>query len=485
MDNNWSGVPGIVGYRGDALTGATAVDPQTVLADGSATPRRRDREPDEPEHVHDRRCRRVRHHEPRRRAPGLRNRARAAPRLHARHDRPRDRHGRLQPARRRRLGRQRRPAGRAPVPRRHERHRTRTSRPASSPTRRPGPSLATLVTPVSAPLPAAAENQPLVQVRVITTDAVGSDEWVGVDDISVTGRPPATRRRRSVDVAGRRRDRRGPSNANITIHVQRAGERHRTRGSRSPARQSARTPADVSAAGRRPSRSTRRSTFAANETCTVTVVGGGRERPGHDRPAGHHGGRTTSSASRRLAPPVPGAVVVSEVYGGGGNAGATYTNDFIELYNRDRARGQPGRLVGAVRLGDRHDLAGHAAHRLDPGRAATTSSRRPPARAARPPLPRPRRHRHDRDVAGRPARSRSSRARPRSRAPARPAARSSTSSATATANCFETAADADADEHDRRRSARAAAPQDTEQQHRRLRRSARRIRTAAATRRRA
>ncbi len=52
-----------------------------------------------------------------------------------------------------------------------------------------GPSLATLVTPVSVVLPAAANNQPLVQVRMITTNASGSDEWVGVDDISVTGTP--------------------------------------------------------------------------------------------------------------------------------------------------------------------------------------------------------------------------------------------------------------------------------------------------------
>ncbi|HLE63020.1 MAG TPA: hypothetical protein VI750_07770 [Pyrinomonadaceae bacterium] len=50
-----------------------------------------------------------------------------------------------------------------------------------------GPSLATLITPVSATLPAAADNQSLVQVRIITTDAAGSDEWVGVDDINVTG----------------------------------------------------------------------------------------------------------------------------------------------------------------------------------------------------------------------------------------------------------------------------------------------------------
>ena len=27
-------------------------------------------------------------------------------------------------------------------------------------------------------------------------------------------------------------------------------------------------------------------------------------------------------------------VVISEVYGGGGNSGATYTHDYIELYNR-------------------------------------------------------------------------------------------------------------------------------------------------------
>ncbi len=50
-----------------------------------------------------------------------------------------------------------------------------------------GPSLATLVTPVSATLPAAADNQALVQVRIITANAVGSDEWVGIDDISITG----------------------------------------------------------------------------------------------------------------------------------------------------------------------------------------------------------------------------------------------------------------------------------------------------------
>jgi hypothetical protein len=48
-----------------------------------------------------------------------------------------------------------------------------------------GPGTATLMTPVSAMLPAAADDQPLVQLRILTTDAVGQDEWVGVDDIEV------------------------------------------------------------------------------------------------------------------------------------------------------------------------------------------------------------------------------------------------------------------------------------------------------------
>jgi len=36
--NDWSGVPSIVGYRGNDLTTATGTDPQTLLANGSATP---------------------------------------------------------------------------------------------------------------------------------------------------------------------------------------------------------------------------------------------------------------------------------------------------------------------------------------------------------------------------------------------------------------------------------------------------------------
>ena len=42
---------------------------------------------------------------------------------------------------------------------------------------------ATTVTPVCAALPAAADNQAEVQVRIMTSNAAGNDEWVGVDDL--------------------------------------------------------------------------------------------------------------------------------------------------------------------------------------------------------------------------------------------------------------------------------------------------------------
>jgi len=43
---------------------------------------------------------------------------------------------------------------------------------------------------------------------------------------------------------------------------------------------------------------------------------------------------TAASAVPRAVSP---DIVISQVYGGGGNAGATYTNDFVELYNRGTA----------------------------------------------------------------------------------------------------------------------------------------------------
>jgi hypothetical protein len=52
-----------------------------------------------------------------------------------------------------------------------------------------GPNLATLVTPVSVVLPADANNAGRVEIRIMTTNALGSDEWVGIDNITVTSVP--------------------------------------------------------------------------------------------------------------------------------------------------------------------------------------------------------------------------------------------------------------------------------------------------------
>ena len=49
-----------------------------------------------------------------------------------------------------------------------------------------GPSLATLVTSVNVTLPVAVDNQPVVELRIMTTNATGNDEWVGIDDIFIT-----------------------------------------------------------------------------------------------------------------------------------------------------------------------------------------------------------------------------------------------------------------------------------------------------------
>ena len=50
-----------------------------------------------------------------------------------------------------------------------------------------GPSDATVVTAVDVVLPPDANNRSELQIRVITADAGGNDEWVGVDDIQITG----------------------------------------------------------------------------------------------------------------------------------------------------------------------------------------------------------------------------------------------------------------------------------------------------------
>lgn len=53
-----------------------------------------------------------------------------------------------------------------------------------------GPALP-LLTPVSAILPAGADGQATLEIRVITANAAGNDEWVGIDNITISGTPDA------------------------------------------------------------------------------------------------------------------------------------------------------------------------------------------------------------------------------------------------------------------------------------------------------
>lgn len=186
-NDDWTGVPGIIGYRGDDLTGATGTDPQTILADGSATPVNAwanqidpntfvsggvaefDTLPNPTVALNGSGTADAPHIVINLSTSGTT----AINVAYNLRDLDGSADNSIQPiALQYRIGNTglytNLPAGFV----------------ADATT---GPSQATLVTPVSVPLPVACENQPLVQLRIITTNAVGNDEWVGVDDINVTG----------------------------------------------------------------------------------------------------------------------------------------------------------------------------------------------------------------------------------------------------------------------------------------------------------
>ncbi len=189
VNDDWSGVPGVIGYRGDALVGGPGADPQTITADGSATPVDVNANQTNPNTFT---TGGVSEFEIANPVVALQGSGTAdAPHVVLTLDTTsqngvtvsynlRDIDGSADNA----------------VQQVALQYRVGTS---GAYTNLPagyvadattGPNLATQVTPVLVALPGAADNQPVVQVRVITADAAGSDEWVGVDDISVTGGPP-------------------------------------------------------------------------------------------------------------------------------------------------------------------------------------------------------------------------------------------------------------------------------------------------------
>ncbi len=186
VDDDWSGVAGIVGYRGDGLVGEPATDPRGVTADGSGTP------VDVTANLTDPRAGGLAagvaefelpdpvvaiQGSATASAPHLvmsfdtRGRAGVTVRLVVR-DIDATAHDAVEP-----VALQYRVGATGPFA-------TVSGGYVADATG--GPSEATQITRVSVNLPAAADGQPLVQLRVITTNAAGQDEWVGSDDIEVS-----------------------------------------------------------------------------------------------------------------------------------------------------------------------------------------------------------------------------------------------------------------------------------------------------------
>jgi predicted extracellular nuclease len=184
--DDWSGVPGITGYRGDGLTGATGADPQTITADGSGTPVDVNANQTNPATFT---------------TGGLTEFHLADPAIALTGSGTADAPFLLLSLN---------TTGHSGITVRYDlRDLDGSTDNAVQPVAlqyragssgdfinvpdafvadaAEGPSLATKVTSVQATLPADADNQPVLQLRIITTNAVGNDEWVGVDNIMIDG----------------------------------------------------------------------------------------------------------------------------------------------------------------------------------------------------------------------------------------------------------------------------------------------------------
>ncbi len=187
-NDDWSGVPSIIGYRGDNLTSATGVDPQAVVTDGTSSPVDVTANQTNPNTFN---TGGVAEFEPSNSVVALNGSGTAdAPFLlihlntegvtninvsYKLRDLDSSVDNAIQPV--------------------ALQYRVSTSgnfinipgafvADAST-----GPNLAELVTTVNATLPTEAENQSQVQLRIITTNAVGNDEWIGIDDINISSAP--------------------------------------------------------------------------------------------------------------------------------------------------------------------------------------------------------------------------------------------------------------------------------------------------------
>jgi predicted extracellular nuclease len=186
-NDDWSGVPGIIGYRGDDITTATGADPQTLLADGTTTPVDVNANQTNPVSFTTGGVTEFHLTDP---VVALAGSGTAdAPFIllnlnttslqsiqvsYNLRDLDSSADNAVQPvALHYRVGN----TGNF------------TNVPAAYVSDATAANAATLVTPVNVTLPAGADNQSLVQIRWMSVNASGNDEWVGIDDISVTGSP--------------------------------------------------------------------------------------------------------------------------------------------------------------------------------------------------------------------------------------------------------------------------------------------------------
>jgi DNA/RNA endonuclease G (NUC1) len=74
--------------------------------------------------------------------------------------------------------------------------------------------------------------------------------------------------------------------------------------------------------------------FSFNATVTAATTLGAKTLPFTITDAQARSGSGNISLSVLEPPVAPGTIVISQLYGGGGNSGATFKNDFVELFNR-------------------------------------------------------------------------------------------------------------------------------------------------------
>ncbi|HEV7949844.1 MAG TPA: lamin tail domain-containing protein, partial [Glaciihabitans sp.] len=74
--------------------------------------------------------------------------------------------------------------------------------------------------------------------------------------------------------------------------------------------------------------------FSYSATVTVGTTPGVKSLPFAITDAQARSGSGSISLSVSQPPVAQGTIVISQIYGGGGNSGATYTNDFVEIFNR-------------------------------------------------------------------------------------------------------------------------------------------------------